>query len=107
MVKLKVAIADCLGGCVGDPGGVPVGDLGAPAPQGAAQPVDLFGQPGVLQVGGELFDCRGAGLGVGDVIDAAQGLVGVPGVADLAVGVACIEQSPQPDLSVVGDALRG
>ena len=95
-----------LGGCVGDPGGVPVGDLGAPAPDGAAQPVDLSRHGGVLQVLRELGDGRGAHFGVGDVIDAAQGLFGVPGVADLAVGVACVEQAPQPDAAVVGDGLR-
>ncbi len=30
-----------LGGCVGDSGGVPVGDLVSPVPDGASQPVDL------------------------------------------------------------------
>ena len=32
-----------------------------------------------------------------DVIDRAEGLFGVPGVFDLAVGVAGIQQAPQPD----------
>ena len=96
-----------LGGCVGYSGRVPVRDLGAPAPQGAAQPVDLWCEAEVLEIDCELFDGIGAEFGVGDVIDASQGLVGVPGQADLAFGVACIEQSPQPDPPVVGDALRG
>ena len=86
-----------LGGCVGDSGGVPVRDLGAPAPDGAAQPVDFCWHGGVLQVGGELGDGRGAHLGVVDGIDASEGLFGVPGVADLAVGVASLQQAPQPD----------
>ena len=29
----------------------------------------------------------------------------MPGVADLAVGVACVEQAPQPDAAGVGDVL--
>ena len=32
------------GGCVGDSGGVPVGDLGAPVPQCSSEAVDLRGQ---------------------------------------------------------------
>jgi len=48
--------------------------LGAPAP------VDLFGQSGVLEIISELFDRLDAGFGAGDVIDAAQSLVGMPGV---------------------------
>ena len=90
---------------LGYPGGVPVGDLSAPAPDGAGQPVDLCGHGGVLQVPGELVHGRGDHLGVVDVIDRAQGLFGVPGVADLSVGIAGIEQAPQPDASGVGDLL--
>ena len=63
-----------LGGGVGDPGGVPVRELGAPGGDGAAQPVDLRRQAGVLEVGGELGDGLGADVGVVDVIDRAQGL---------------------------------
>ena len=95
-----------LSGGVGDSGGVPVGDLLPPAPQGAPEPVDLFGHAGFLEVGGELGDGGGAGLGAGDVIDGSEGLFGVPGVADLAVGVSGVEQAAQAGVSVVGDALR-
>ena len=84
-----------LGGCVGDSGGVPVGDLVSPIPDGAAQPVDLGGQAGVLEVLSELVVGGGAQVGVGDVIDASEGLFGVPGVSDLAVGVAGCEQAAQ------------
>ena len=47
---------DGFGGCVGDSGGVPVGDLVSPVPDGAAQPVDLWWHGGVLEVLGELVD---------------------------------------------------
>ena len=57
-------VVGCFGGGVGDFGGVPVGDLVPPARDGAAEPVDLFGQAGVLEVFGEPVDGRGAGLGV-------------------------------------------
>ena len=80
-------VVGCFGGGVGDSGGVPVGDLGSPGGDGAPEPVDLFGHARFLEVGGELGDGGGADFGAGDVIDAAQGLFGVPGVADLAVGV--------------------
>ncbi len=60
------------GSGVGDFGGVPVGDLGSPGSQGAVEPVDLCGHAGVLEVLGELVHGRG-GLGVVDVVDAAQG----------------------------------
>ena len=78
----------------------------SPAPDGAAQPVDLWGHGGVLEVLGELVDGGGAQVGVGDVVDASQGLFGVPGVADVAVGVACVEEAPQSGAAVVGDVLR-
>ena len=71
----------------------------------ASEAVDLLGQVGVLEVGGELGHGRGAG--VGDVIDASQRFFAVQGQADLAIGVACVEQVPQPDPPVVGDGLRG
>jgi hypothetical protein len=72
----------------------------------AAEPVELRGQAGVLEVADELFDGGGAHVGVCDVIDAAEGLFGVPGVADPAVGVPGVEQAPQPDASLLGDVLR-
>ena len=99
-------VVGCFGGCVGDSGGVPVGDLVSPVPDGAAQPVDLWWHGGVLEVLGELVDGGGAQVGVVDVVDASEGLFGVPGVADLAVGVAGVEQAPQFGVSVVGDVLR-
>ena len=99
-------VVGCLGGCVGDSGGVPVGDLGSPGGDGAAEPVDLFGQARFLEVGGELGDGGGADFGAGDVIDGPEGLFGVPGVADLAVGVSGVEEAPQLGVSVLGDVLR-
>lgn len=39
------------GGGVGHAGVVPVRDLGAPAPDGASEPVDFFGKIGVLELG--------------------------------------------------------
>ncbi len=57
----------CFGGCVGDPGFVPVRDLGSPAPQGPAQLRQLRCTVAVGEVVGELFDGLSAGFGVGDV----------------------------------------
>ena len=79
-----------LGGCVGYSRRVPVRDLCAPAPQGASEAVDLWCQAEVLEIDCELFDGIGAEFGIVDVIDASQGLFGVPGQTDLAFGVACI-----------------
>ena len=96
----------CFGGCVGDSGGVPVGDLCAPGGDGAPELVDLFGHGGVLEVGGELVHGFDAELVVGDVVDGSEGLFGVPGVSDLAVGVAGVEQASQSVAARVGDVLR-
>ena len=73
---------------------MPVGDLGAPVPDGASQSVDLGRQVWVLELAGDFGDCGSAEFGVGNAIDASQGFFGVPGVADLAAGVACCEQAP-------------
>ena len=70
-----------LGGCVGDSGGVPVGDLVSPVRDGASQPVDLGGHGGVLEVLGELVDGGGAQVGVVDVIGASEGRQALPVVA--------------------------
>ena len=64
-------VVGCFGGGVGDACCVPVGDLGAPAGEGPAEPVDLWGQVGVLEVMRELVEGRGAEVGVVDVVDAA------------------------------------
>lgn len=82
-----------LGGGVGHPGGVPVRDRVAPAPEGTSEPVDLGAHAGILEILGELSHGRRAHLGVGDAIDAPEGLFGVRGVADLAVGILGIEQA--------------
>ena len=84
-------VVNCFGSGVGDACGVPVGDLVPPVPDGAAEPVDLWGQVWVLELAGDFGDCGSAEFGVGYVIDASQGFFGVPGVADLAVGVACCD----------------
>ena len=65
------------GWSVGDPGGVPVKDLVPPVPDGAAEPVDLWGQVWVLELAGDFGDCGGAELGVGYAVDASQGFFGV------------------------------
>ena len=65
-------IVGALDAAVGDSGGVPVSVLCPPAPQGAPEPVDLFGQARVLEVGSELVHCGGADLGAADVIDGSQ-----------------------------------
>ena len=75
-----------VGVSVGDAGGVPFGDLFAPVPQGAAEPVGLGGQARVLELLGDLVDGESAEFGVVDAVDAPEGFFGVPGVADLAVG---------------------
>ena len=79
--------------------------LAPPVPDGAAQPVDLGRQALILELEGVFGDGHSAEFGVGYVIDASQGLVGVPGVAYLAVGVACFKQAPQLGAALVADAL--
>ena len=92
------------GGCVGHTGGVPVSGLGAPTPDGATEPVDLMGWVGVLELSGDLLNGCGAEFGVVDAVDASQCLVGVPGVANLAAGIASCEQPQQFHLAGLGDA---
>ena len=85
---------------------VPAGDLCAPGGDGAPEPVDLGGHGGVLEVDGELVHGFDAELVVGDVVDGSEGLFGVPGVSDLAVGFARVEQAPQSGAARVDDVLR-
>ena len=66
-----------------------------PAAKGAAELVQFGAECVVSQVAGQLVERLGGGAAVGYAVDAAQGLLGVPSVADFAVGVGGGEQAPQ------------
>ena len=93
---------DRFGGSVGVAGVVPVDDGGVPAGQGAAQAAQLRRAVGVAQVVGKFAEVGAGELGAVDVIEAAEGLLGVPRQADFAVGVAGGEQAAEFGLGCVG-----
>ena len=71
-------VVGCLGRPVGHTRPVPVGDLGAPRGQGAAELVQLRRERVVLEVAGEFVDRLDGEGAAGDPVDAAQSLLGVP-----------------------------
>ena len=91
------------GTAVGDPGVVPVDDLVMPTTQGAAQPGQLRWTVTVGEVVGEFTQIGVSELGAVDVIEAAQGLVGVPRQTDLALGIACGEQTAEFGVAVFAE----
>ena len=93
-------VVDRFGGPVGDAGAVPVHDGDLPAGQGAAQAAQLGRAVGVGEVGGEVGEVRVGDGGAGDVVEAAEGCLGVARQANLAAGIAGGEQAPQ--LGVAG-----
>ena len=85
----------------------PVDDLGVPAGQAAAQAAQLRRAVGVGMVVGE---CGGVGVGelrAVDVVEAAEGLVGVPRQADFAVVVAGGEQAAEFRVAAFAEAFVG
>ena len=86
---------------------VPVDDLGVPAGQGAAQAAQFGRAVGVGEVVDELGGVGGGELGAVDVLEAAEGLFGVPRQADLAVGVAGGEQAAEFRLAAFAEAFVG
>ena len=71
-------VVHCFGTAVGDPGVVPVGDLVMPTTQGAARPGQFGWTVRVGEILDEFTQVGVSELGAVDVIEAAQGLVGVP-----------------------------
>ena len=86
---------DRLGGAVGDPGAVPVGDRDMPAGQGAAQAAQIR-QAGIVgRIVREFAEVRAGELGTVDVIEPAEGFFGVPRRADLPAWVPDGEQATE------------
>ena len=100
-------IVDRFGGSVGDAGVVPVDDGDLPAGQGAAQAAQFGRAVGVAQVLDEFGGVALGELGAVDVIEAAEGLFGVPRQADLAVWVAGGEQAPELGVAAFSEAFVG
>jgi hypothetical protein len=100
-----VAVVDGLGGPVGDPRLVPRGDVCEPAAQRPAERLHLGRARLVLEVEAELGDEVPGDVGVTDVVDVPDGLLGVPGGADLASGVIGGEQAAQLGVAAVVEAL--
>ena len=96
-------VVDCFGGAVGDPSLMPVDDLVMPTPQRATQPGQLRWTVRVGEVVGEFTQIGAGELGAVDVIEAAQGLFGVPRQAHLALGVACGEQAAEFGVGVFAE----
>jgi hypothetical protein len=71
---------------------VPGCDLVLPADEGAPQRAHLERTGLVLEVPAEAFDEVHGEVGVVVVVDAADDLLGVPGGADVAPGIAGVEQ---------------
>ena len=97
-------VVDRLGGSVRHPGPVPRGDLVAPTHDRASELAHLGRAVLVLEVVAKPLDEGGGEVGVVDVVDASDGLFGMPGGADLASGVAGREQPwvCSPDLAPLG-----
>ena len=66
-------VVGCLGGCVGDSGGVPVGDLVSPVPDGAAQPIDLWPEFGGCFVFWRSAGARRSGVSTTSVVGVLVG----------------------------------
>lgn len=64
-------IVDRLGGIVGDPGAVPVGDRLMRAAEGATKAAQFRWAIGVGEIGGEFAEVGAGDLGAVDVIEAA------------------------------------
>ncbi len=95
------------GGTLGDVGSVPGGDLVPPADQGASEGADLGWTRGVLEVDAELVDHLEGEVGVAVVIEAADHLLCVPGIAYFASEVAGIEQATEAGLAAFVEAFMG
>ena len=100
-------VVDRFGRAVGDPGAVPVHDGGVPATEGAAQAAQLRRAVGVGEVGGEFSEVGAGELGAVDVIEAAEGFLGVPCQADLAAGVAGCEQAAELGVAAFAEPFMG
>lgn len=73
---------------------MPVDDRGVPAAEGAAQAAQLRRAGGGGEVVCEFAEVGAGELGAVEVIEAAEGLFGVPGQAGLAEGIAGGESAP-------------
>ena len=74
---------------------MPCRDLGAPAGDRAPEALDLGRAGVVLEIDAELGHELDGEVGVADLVDRADDFFGVPGQADLAVGVVGVEQAAQ------------
>ena len=86
---------------------MPGGDLMLPAEKRAAQKAHFDGAGAVLEVLTESLDEDHGQVGIVVVMDAAYDLLGVPGDAHLAAGIAGVEQAEQLRPAVVLQAFVG
>ena len=98
-----MSVVDRFGGSVGDPCVVPVDDVGVPAGQGASEAARFRRTGSVGEFGGVTL----GELGTVDVIEAAEGFLGVPRQAHLAVGVAGCEQAAESGVAAFAEAFVG
>jgi hypothetical protein len=100
-------VVDRFGGSVRDPDPMPRHDLFTPAADGPAQRAHLGWHRRITEILGELID-EVAGEGrVVDVVDRADGLLGVPHHADLTTRIPGSEQTPQLRVAALVETFMG